>query len=102
MYFFLRKKFQPELIRKYGYPEESHEVETEDGYLITMHRIPGLKVNPNGVGKGTPVMLMHGLLSSSADWVINGPGKALGLLKNIYYCLFVFFFKFLLLICVRF
>lgn len=56
-----------------------------------MHRIPGLKVNPNGVGKGTPVMLMHGLLSSSADWVINGPGKALGLLKNIYYCLFVFF-----------
>lgn len=60
------------MIRKAGYPAEAHVVTTEDGYLLTLHRIPG--------GNGSvPVFLQHGILGSSADWVILGKGKALGM-----------------------
>ena len=30
-----------ELAEKYGYQTESYEVETYDGYLLTLFRIPG-------------------------------------------------------------
>lgn len=59
----------PQLLEKYGYPAESHAVVTEDGYVLTLHRIP----KP----KGQPVLLHHGLLGSSADWIIPGPGRGL-------------------------
>lgn len=47
---------------------------------MTLHRIPcGHKgcSSQGGRGKGQPVFLQHGLLSSSADWLLNGPDKAL-------------------------
>ncbi|XP_044749500.1 lipase 3-like [Coccinella septempunctata] len=69
-------KFDPDeeldtlqIIRRHGYPSESHIVETEDGYLLTLHRIPGSK---NGSKEGQPILLQHGLLSSSSDWVDEG------------------------------
>lgn len=43
---------------------------TEDGYILETHRI----ANP---GK-QPVILMHGILDSSASWVLTGPECALG------------------------
>jgi len=59
------------MIRKAGYPVETHVVTTEDGYLLTLHRIPG--------GNGSlPVLLQHSLLATSAVWVILGKEKALG------------------------
>lgn len=59
----------PELLRAYGYPAEEHFVTTEDGYILGMHRVP----NP-----GKPaVLVMHGMLSSSADFILMGPGIAL-------------------------
>ncbi|XP_067204978.1 lipase 3-like isoform X5 [Linepithema humile] len=59
-----------ELIRRAGYPAEAHVVLTEDGYLLTIHRIPG--------GKNSPVVfLQHCLLCSSAIWIIIGKEKAL-------------------------
>ncbi|KAF7265557.1 lipase 3-like isoform X2 [Rhynchophorus ferrugineus] len=59
----------PQIIRRHGYPVESHVVETEDGYLLDVHRIPG---NKNGNRGEQPVLLQHGLMGSSADWVLNG------------------------------
>ncbi|KAL0127528.1 hypothetical protein PUN28_003064 [Cardiocondyla obscurior] len=61
------------MIRKAGYPAEAHGIETEDGYLLTLHRIPGNKNQP-------PVLLQHGLLGSSADWIIPGKDKSLALI----------------------
>lgn len=58
---------------------EIHEVVTDDGYILTIHRIPHGKVkssNPNRV----PVLFMHGLLHSSAEFVHLGPNKALSFL----------------------
>ncbi|EFN89852.1 lipase 3 [Harpegnathos saltator] len=60
----------PGMIRKQGYPAEAHVIPTEDDYLLTLHRIPGDENSP-------PVFLQHGLLGSSADWVISGKGKGL-------------------------
>ncbi|KAG5311345.1 LIP3 Lipase, partial [Pseudoatta argentina] len=56
-----------QMIKKAGYPAEAHIVQTEDGYLLTLHRIPG--------NKKLPMLLQHGLLGSSADWVIPGKDK---------------------------
>uniref|UniRef100_A0A182R885 Lipase n=1 Tax=Anopheles funestus TaxID=62324 RepID=A0A182R885_ANOFN len=59
-----------------GYFLEQHEVTTADGYILTMFRIPGSPANPVVKGKNV-AFLMHGLLSSSADLVVAGPGKAI-------------------------
>ncbi|KAH8282129.1 hypothetical protein KR054_005724 [Drosophila jambulina] len=60
------------LIHKYGYPAENHTVQTADGYILTLHRI----ARPGAI----PVLLVHGLLDSSATWVMMGPNKGLGYL----------------------
>ncbi|XP_028170213.1 lipase 3-like [Ostrinia nubilalis] len=66
----------PELVRKYRYPLEVHSLTTEDGYILEMHRIPHGRDRNNVPGSRPIVFLMHGLLSSSADWVLTGPGCA--------------------------
>lgn len=57
------------LIQKYGYPVEVHIVKTSDGYKLALHRIP----RPGG----PVVLLVHGLMSSSASWVEMGPTNGL-------------------------
>ncbi|CAD7078756.1 unnamed protein product [Hermetia illucens] len=59
----------PELIKKYGYPAETHHVETDDGYILEVHRIarPGAQ----------PIYLQHGNLDSSGTWVLMGPNLGL-------------------------
>lgn len=47
---------------------------TEDGYILTVHRIPSYAAQPH------VVFLQHGLMSSSADWVLTGPDHALAFL----------------------
>lgn len=71
----------PELIEKYGYPVEIHKVHTEDGYILEMHRIPyGVKANAGPAPNKPVAFVQHGLLSSSADWIIAGPEKGIGYL----------------------
>lgn len=71
----------PEIAVRHGYSAESHTIKTSDGYLLTLHRIPcgrvGCSASGGGKGSGQPVFLQHGLLSSSADWLLSGPDKAL-------------------------
>ncbi|KAB0799644.1 hypothetical protein PPYR_07524 [Photinus pyralis] len=63
------KLLVPELIRKYGYPCEVHTVVSKDGYVLEMHRIPFGKSGPS---ENRPaVYLQHGILASSADWVLK-------------------------------
>ncbi|KYB28090.1 lipase 1 isoform X1 [Tribolium castaneum] len=66
----------PEIIAKYNYSSESHNVVTEDGYILTLHRIL-----PKKPYKGS-VLVMHGILASSADWIITGPQHGLGYLLS--------------------
>nr|XP_029711294.1 lipase 1-like [Aedes albopictus] len=66
----------PQLIRKYGYNLEKHQVLTEDGYLLAMFRIPPR----NGTSTKRPVLMMHSLMSSCSDFILIGPKHALGYL----------------------
>ena len=36
------------MIEYWGYPVEEHRVTTDDGYILTMHRIPYGKDGPSG------------------------------------------------------
>ncbi|XP_059621163.1 lipase 3-like [Phlebotomus argentipes] len=70
-----------EMIESYGYPVETHVAQTADGYLLTMHRIPYGRAPGAGPAPNKPVVfLQHGLLCSSADWVVIGPSRALAYL----------------------
>ena len=68
------------MIRDAGYPVEVYHTTTDDGYGLEMHRIPYGRSPGSGPGEGhkTPIYLQHGLLGSSVDWLITGPGEALG------------------------
>jgi len=63
-------KEAPEIIEDAGFRSEVHKVNTEDGYILTMHRV--------GAGVGPVVFLQHGLICSSVDWVLGARDKALG------------------------
>jgi len=69
-----------ELVRNKGYPCQQFNVTTKDGYILTVHRIPnGVKSPGNSTSIGKPVVyLQHGLLDSSATWVLNFPHQSLG------------------------
>jgi lysosomal acid lipase/cholesteryl ester hydrolase len=65
----------PDLIRKRGFPFEQHYVETIDGFLLGLHRIPhgrgeegGVNLEENEAVPAAPrpvVFLQHGFLQSS-------------------------------------
>lgn len=60
-----------------GYPCEIHRFQNRDGYILEMHRVPGSPLNPAKPGK-TVAYLQHGLLDSSATWVLMGKQQSLG------------------------
>ncbi|XP_045504650.1 gastric triacylglycerol lipase-like [Colias croceus] len=67
----------PQLIASHGYTSESHTIVTSDGYILTVHRIPYSKNSTTRTSPRKTVLLHHGLLGSSADWIIPGPQKGL-------------------------
>lgn len=68
-----------ELISTKGYPAEEHHVPTDDGYILTMHRIRGSRYEKVRGDTVKPVVfLQHGLLDCSATWVVNSPDESLG------------------------
>lgn len=64
-----RNRNVSEIIRSRGFIAEEYDVTTADGYILTIQRI----VNPlvKAEDRGKPVIMQHGLMSSSVDWVIN-------------------------------
>ncbi|CAG4991878.1 unnamed protein product [Colias eurytheme] len=57
------KLSSPEMAAKFGHPSEEHNVTTEDGYILTLHHLPG---------EGMPILLMHGIADTSETWLIRG------------------------------
>ena len=66
-----------------GLPVETHTVEAGGGVLLTLHRIPAPGASPvflqvhNWHYSVLTFPVQHGLLSSSADWVVTGPETGL-------------------------
>lgn len=53
-----------------GYPLETHEVATEDGYIVTLHRIPyGRKKKP--IKDRLPVVIANGLFATTEIWIMR-------------------------------
>src|SRR5688572_6579515 len=63
----------PDFITSRGFKEETHYVTTEDGYILGVHRIVNHKIDDSQRHK-RPVILQHGLMGSSVDFVENSPG----------------------------
>ncbi|XP_022912343.1 lipase 3-like [Onthophagus taurus] len=66
-----------DFVKYFGYPIEVYEnIQTEDGYLLTMHRIPHGKNNADQPKKGV-VLLVHCLTCSATIYTMYGPEKGL-------------------------
>ncbi|XP_028397346.1 lysosomal acid lipase/cholesteryl ester hydrolase-like [Dendronephthya gigantea] len=70
----------PQMIEYWGYPAEEHKVQTLDGYILKIHRIPHGKNEKYSSSNKPVVFLQHGLLCSSSNWVSNLPSESLGYL----------------------
>jgi len=46
-------------------------VRTDDGYLLTIYRIPGKIGEPSTINK-EPVLIQHGILDCADTWVLRG------------------------------
>lgn len=69
---------QAERIRADGFPAEIHTVTTSDGYILEMHRIPyGREVIDSDV-KRPVVLLMHGLMGASNNFILLGANNSFG------------------------
>ncbi|KAL9380780.1 hypothetical protein Peur_026437 [Populus x canadensis] len=58
------------LVTIHGYKCQEHEVVTEDGYILSVQRIPGGRVGVAGNGdtKRQPVLIQHGVLVGYWNW----------------------------------
>lgn len=70
-----------DLARKYGYKAHEYNLTTEDGYIVTLHRIPGEKTKP--------ILLMHGLLDSSDTFILRGKKSLAAVLSDAGYDMWV-------------
>ena len=67
-----------DLVRAAGLRGSQHRVVTADGYLLTVHRVQS---EQRPAARARPVVfLQHGLLCSSADWVIGDRSRAFAFL----------------------
>ncbi|KAJ6680517.1 LYSOSOMAL ACID LIPASE-RELATED [Salix purpurea] len=67
------------IIEPHDYICEEHTVTTEDGYILSLQRIP---VGRSGGtrGKRPPVLLQHGLLMDGITWLLLPPDQSLAFL----------------------
>ncbi|KAI8899734.1 Alpha/Beta hydrolase protein [Globomyces pollinis-pini] len=67
----------PNLIPFWGYPCEEHQVVTQDGYHITLFRIPYSRKSTTTSPSPYPVILWHGLANCSSLFVAGCPESSL-------------------------
>ena len=61
---------------------EEHTVLTEDGYVLSVQRIPYGKNSNTQRGDKEVVLLFHGEVGDSKTWFLNPPDQSLGRRKK--------------------
>ena len=74
------------MIEGYGFECEIHEYTTEDGYINVLHRILPKPIGNEKIRNQT-VFLQHGLMGTSADYVMGAPNSSLGKMRVSYNCI---------------
>lgn len=59
-----------EIIKRNGYPVETHYATTNDGYILTVYRIPHGLDNKKVIQQ--PILLTHGITMNSGSFVLSG------------------------------
>jgi hypothetical protein len=70
-----------DLVLPWGYPLETYPVETEDGFVLRLYRIPHGKANATAAHPHKPkpvVLILHGITLASSSFVVMDPGSSLG------------------------
>ncbi|KAK4340692.1 hypothetical protein RND71_039193 [Anisodus tanguticus] len=60
----------------HGYKCQEFEVKTDDGYILSVQRIPEGRTGGGGQNR-QPVLLQHGVLVDGATWLLNPPDQSL-------------------------
>ena len=66
-----------ELVVEKGYPLETYEVVTEDGYILTVYRIPHGKQRHTQKGNKPVVYLQHGITLASNSFAILNANESM-------------------------
>ncbi|KAG4938368.1 hypothetical protein AAZX31_16G054500 [Glycine max] len=65
----------------HGYKCQEHEVTTDDGYILSLQRIPEGRGKSSGSGtRKQPVVIQHGVLVDGMTWLLNPPEQDLPLI----------------------
>ncbi|XP_058462268.1 lipase 3-like [Malaya genurostris] len=72
----LNRERTDQLLAFDGYHGEPHRVVTEDGYVLKIYRIWRDQRPPVNASREV-ILLQHGILHSSADWLVLGPKRSL-------------------------
>lgn len=84
------------MIQNSGYPVKNYTVQTKDGYILELFRIPHGQNQQDSTNDNTntdnsdsdesnetkarpAIMLLHGLMSSAEDFVVGGPQNSLAM-----------------------
>ncbi|KAG8384959.1 hypothetical protein BUALT_Bualt04G0172400 [Buddleja alternifolia] len=63
----------------YGYKCQEFEVKTDDGYILSVQRIPEGRAGGGGPNR-PPVLLQHGILVDGVTWLLNSPQESLAMM----------------------
>lgn len=60
-----------EICAENGFDFETHQVTTEDGYILSVFRIPGMVNEETANSPKPPILMQHGILDSAYCWIVN-------------------------------
>ncbi|KAL3849364.1 hypothetical protein ACJIZ3_011246 [Penstemon smallii] len=66
-------------VRVHGYMCQEYDVTTDDGYILSLQRIPAGLAGGNGLNR-QPVVLQHGLFVDGVTWLMNSPQQSLAMI----------------------